>query len=375
MNAPSRINRKPLYRQVADIIREQYAEGKEPGTRLPTERDLVDLLNVSSITIRGALRELENERWIARQQGSGTYVLPRIQNSKHIALLLEADISSPNLSPFYPKMLQECRLALLKAGYPSRPYLGHLRLGVEIGELTCREFFDELHENRILGVIAILARPHPSWVGPLQKRSIPIVGNRKASGILVGTNPEKVADAVLKNFRDRGYRKLALIGNDDGYKPIPSCISHFLKQAPAHGITIDPRHVNDKVSGLKTGEGRAALRKIWESGMDRPDCLFISSDPVANECIDELARLQVSDDFALTVYSSDAITIQDRPNLVRCQHSVATSAAKLTQAVIQASRGETVPHHIETPFVLRGAITKAPNTAAIPDRGEAAPLH
>ncbi len=371
MEAASRINRKPLYRQVADLIRERYAEGKEPGTRLPTERDLIDLLNVSSITIRGALRELENERWIARQQGSGTYVLPRVQSNKHVALLLEADIASPHLSPYYPKMLQECRLALLKAGYPSRPYLGHLRLGVEIGELTCREFFDELHEDRILGVIAILARPHPSWVGPLQKRAIPIVGGRKASGVLVGIDPDKLTESTLKNFRDRGYRKLALIGHDDGYKPVPSCITRFLKEAAAYGITIDPRHVNTTVSGLKPGEGRVALRKIWESGAPRPDCLFISSDPVANECIDELANLGVSDDFAVTTYSSDAITIQNRPNLVVCQHSVASGATKLTQTVIQSIRGETVPHFIEVPFVLKGATAPRRHTPAIPEAREA----
>ncbi|HWL52688.1 MAG TPA: GntR family transcriptional regulator [Chthoniobacteraceae bacterium] len=366
MDANARINRKPLYRQVADLIRERYAEGKEPGTRLPSERDLIDLLNVSSITIRGALRELENERWIARQRGSGTYVLPRIQSSKHVALLLEADISSPQLSPFYPKMLQECRLALLKAGYPSRPYLGHLRLGVEIGELTCREFFDELHEDRIVGVIAILARPHPSWVSPLQKRSIPIVGNRKASGILVGTDPEKLTESVLKNFHDRGYRRLALIGYDDGYKPVPSCITRFPEKAAAYGLTVDPRHVNTTVSGLKPGEGRAALRKIWESGAPRPDCLFISSDPVANECIDELANLQAGDDFAVTVYSSDAITIRSRPNLVVCQHAVASGAAKLTQAMIQSIRGEAVPSFIETPFFMKGPVVSTPKAPAAP---------
>ena len=51
-------------------------EGKiSPGDRLPSERELANHLNVSRVSIRDALRELENRGFIDRKPGRGTIVL------------------------------------------------------------------------------------------------------------------------------------------------------------------------------------------------------------------------------------------------------------------------------------------------------------
>lgn len=45
-----------------------------PGEMLPSERELIESLNVSRITVRRALSELEDEGYIYRVQGKGSYV-------------------------------------------------------------------------------------------------------------------------------------------------------------------------------------------------------------------------------------------------------------------------------------------------------------
>jgi DNA-binding FadR family transcriptional regulator len=69
------IEPRRLYRQVADQLRAFIeAGGLVAGTRLPTERELADRLNVSRPTIREALIALEVEGRVRIRVGSGIYV-------------------------------------------------------------------------------------------------------------------------------------------------------------------------------------------------------------------------------------------------------------------------------------------------------------
>lgn len=63
--------RRPLYRQLADIIRK--IEAPHRGVRLPTERRLAQELRMARVTVRKALADLEREGIIQRRQGAGTY--------------------------------------------------------------------------------------------------------------------------------------------------------------------------------------------------------------------------------------------------------------------------------------------------------------
>lgn len=54
----------------------------EPGARIPSERELAELLKVSRASIRDALRELENRGLIDRKPGRGTIVLEPGANTR-----------------------------------------------------------------------------------------------------------------------------------------------------------------------------------------------------------------------------------------------------------------------------------------------------
>lgn len=69
----------PLYRRIADQLRDDIASGRlGPGSRLPTEPELQERHgNVSRATIRAALRELTAEGLIETQGRRGTFVRQR----------------------------------------------------------------------------------------------------------------------------------------------------------------------------------------------------------------------------------------------------------------------------------------------------------
>jgi DNA-binding FadR family transcriptional regulator len=69
------IEPRRLYRQIADQIRHLIDQGEYGvGSRLPTERELADMLGVSRPTVREALIALEVEGRLRIRVGSGIYV-------------------------------------------------------------------------------------------------------------------------------------------------------------------------------------------------------------------------------------------------------------------------------------------------------------
>jgi len=66
---------KPRYQQLKDFIIAQIATGElQPADRVPSENELVESKNVSRMTANRALRELNDEGYVDRIAGRGTFV-------------------------------------------------------------------------------------------------------------------------------------------------------------------------------------------------------------------------------------------------------------------------------------------------------------
>src|SRR5262245_28643939 len=68
----------PLYYQLQQEIERQIANGAlAPGSRLPSEDELVRQYGVSRTTVRKAIQELERMEIVEVKRGRGTYVQPQ----------------------------------------------------------------------------------------------------------------------------------------------------------------------------------------------------------------------------------------------------------------------------------------------------------
>ncbi|MGT2933398.1 GntR family transcriptional regulator [Streptococcus catagoni] len=65
---------QPLYLKLVDILEIKIRETMSPNDKLLSERELIEVYNVSRITVRQALKELESRGLIYKKQGKGTYV-------------------------------------------------------------------------------------------------------------------------------------------------------------------------------------------------------------------------------------------------------------------------------------------------------------
>ena len=69
------VSAKPRYRQLKDLIINQISSGElKPRDRVPSENDLVGSTGVSRMTANRALRELNDEGYVNRVAGVGTFV-------------------------------------------------------------------------------------------------------------------------------------------------------------------------------------------------------------------------------------------------------------------------------------------------------------
>ena len=92
-------NRPPAYQRIRNVIWERIDIGElKPGDAVDSERELAKLHQVSLMTARHALAELEHEGLVERRRGSGTFVAqPRIHFNKLTGFTEQ--MASRNLSP------------------------------------------------------------------------------------------------------------------------------------------------------------------------------------------------------------------------------------------------------------------------------------
>ena len=66
---------KPRYQQLKDLIIGRISSGElQPSDRVPSENELVEAMSVSRMTANRALRELNDEGYVERVAGRGTFV-------------------------------------------------------------------------------------------------------------------------------------------------------------------------------------------------------------------------------------------------------------------------------------------------------------
>jgi GntR family transcriptional regulator len=69
---------RPRHEQISDWLRERIEEGAYASDeKLPSEKELGQRFDVSRVTVRRALQTLENEDYIYRRQGLGSFVKER----------------------------------------------------------------------------------------------------------------------------------------------------------------------------------------------------------------------------------------------------------------------------------------------------------
>lgn len=130
--------------RVRQYVVELINAGLSPHDKLPTERELADLLKVSRLTVRRVLGELTAENLVYRVQGSGTFVRPhRIAKAMELTSFSE-DMRSRGLVPGSvvieaTEQPADAKLASILELTPGTPVMSIVRVRTADGERMCLE--------------------------------------------------------------------------------------------------------------------------------------------------------------------------------------------------------------------------------------------
>lgn len=340
--------RTPLYRQAADVIRREFIAGHAPGFRLPSEVQLERLLGVSLITVRAALKELEVQQLVERRPGSGTYVVERRDPGKHAAILLDVDVASENLSPFYVKWLRMLQEAFREEGIAHRVYLGRLPLGTHpSGNITCQELLDDVKLDRINAIYGIFVSQKPYWGEPFLQRGIPVLDLTYLS------LKESCVRSVFSWFRQENRKRIAVIGWEnpfDGRRPLTKEIS---KLASKYGLAFEEISLAMDANGWEYGMGWERFRDIWYAEKRKPDGLFIADDMIFDDCQKAICEMGISvpDDLCVAVRTSDVHKFPEIRLPVFAWKSITAPEARAVAVAIKALvEGRPLPLVESLPF-------------------------
>lgn len=82
------MGRAPRYQLIADDLAQRIHSGQIPAdSQLPSESDLAIRYNVSRMTVRQALNQLEAARLVQRRRGAGSFVLGRAHQTRDLLTL------------------------------------------------------------------------------------------------------------------------------------------------------------------------------------------------------------------------------------------------------------------------------------------------
>ena len=171
--------RGPIYEQIHRALSEPIRSGLwPPGTRLPSEHELMTELAVSRMTVTKAMEQLADDGLVIRRRRAGTFVAPQVEEH---ALVKIADMAEEirHAGHVYAYQLLGTRLAtarpeeVMRLGL--RPHNAGLARPPAILEVRCLHLADgdpAVHEDRLISIDAVpdaisvdfTATPPNSWL-------------------------------------------------------------------------------------------------------------------------------------------------------------------------------------------------------------------
>ena len=228
----SPIKNTKVYEQVIEQIKQMIADGSlKKGDKLPTERDLVERLQVSRTSIREALRALQIIGLVECRQGEGNYINNELENSlfEPISMMFMLQQSNP-IEILEVRRVNEVETARMAAEKITNEELENLKIllktfnnikNEEDNSIIDKQFHYEIakaSKNFLLAsILNAISSLMDSFIKDARKKILLVEDNFEVLTkqhwdiyeALKNHNPQKAAEAMEKHldFTAKYYKK------------------------------------------------------------------------------------------------------------------------------------------------------------------------
>jgi DNA-binding LacI/PurR family transcriptional regulator len=307
-----------------------------------------DVANVAGVSIGTVSRVLNDRNWVSpatrekvmeavRKTGFTANARARalvMQRTSSVALVLGAAPTALFEDPNYALILQEASRELAAANYS----LVFLTAAEEAERARVAEFIRAGHVDGVL-FVSPAESGHDPLLDLLESRTLPVVvcGNpftetRRLA--LVHADDAPGCEALGRHFRDRGYRRTAVI------VAYPDTLGPQQRvDAFKRGLGRDLVHL-EPAARYSQADGYTAMAALLEAGHEI-DSVFATSDLLAAGAVEAVRDrdLEVPADIAVAGFDDSAIATRTIPALTTVHQPVAAVARAMVHEILQAIGG------------------------------------
>ncbi len=337
-------NSAPKYHQLKDYIKNQIIRGYLiPGEKLTSENTLASQFKLSRHTVRQALGELENEGFICREKGRGTFCSrPRKTSAQSIAVL------TTYISDYiFPTIIRGIEEILSNAGY-------NLLLANTNNDKSKEAQYLENFLNQQIDALIIeptksaLDNSNINYYQELEARGIPYLMLNAyypdlETAYLIMDDTQGTALAT-NHLLQLGHRQIAGIFKIDDLQGIKRQAG-FVSALKEFGITENPAFIGNYTTEQFRSYPYQFIRSLLQKELP-PTAVVCYNDQIAFEVLEAIRNegLRVPDDISVVGYDDSSLATATEIKLTTIKHPKAKMGRQAAQNIVEMLSG-----HIEKP--------------------------
>lgn len=323
---------QPKYVSLAQqLLKDMSARNLKPGDRLSTEHEMASEYNLSRVTVRQALRLLEEEGIVSRKRAQGTFVEREIQLNNHIGVIhgtvvivcSNEDVHCEDDFAF-SRVVRTMEQSLATHGYNAQILSIGKHAPTDRGRLAALQ-----QQDGLKGILTIgpCLEPYREIV-PLLPVVITCTFNPNGQP-WVGQDAKVATEVLMAHLLERGHRDIAMIcGSWIDSQALARFVKGYRDAFEAAGLTAD----RSMIFHAYADESLVELAKEVLNGRVKPTAIFCEDWRVCQAVLQAAQdlKLRIPEDLSVIGFGQNVTKISSPVQIT----AYVSNSAKVAEASV-----------------------------------------